>query len=96
MFVQTLVSGAFVVAVLADGAGTYVAVLWPDIDGKAVGIGIIVLTTIISCFHIRLNAWVTGTFLLLEIAELAILAAVGFLNVGQPISTLWTATAVCW
>lgn len=92
MFVQTLVSGVFVVAVLADGAGTYLAVLWPDIDGKAVSIGIILLTTIIGCFHIRLNAWVTGAFLLLEIAALAILAAVGFLNVSQPISTLWTAT----
>ena len=92
LFVQTLISAVLIVAVLADGAGTYLAVIWPDINGKAVGVVVILLTTIVGCLSIRLNAWVTGTFLILELAALAVLAALGLLNINQPISSLWTAT----
>lgn len=92
LFVQTLVSGVFVVAVIASGAGTYLTVLWPKIDATAVGVVVIVITTIVACLHIRLNAWVTGAFLVLEVLALGALAVLGFLHVNQPVSTLWTAS----
>ena len=92
LFIQTLISSVLVTGVLAEGAGTYLAVLWPALDAKMVGIAIILATMIVACFSIRLNAWVTGIFLILEVAALAIVAALGFLNVSQPISTLWTTT----
>ena len=92
LFVQTLISAVLIVAVLADGAGTYLAVIWPDINGRLVGVVVILFTTLIGCLHIRLNAWVTGTFLILEVAALAVLAALGLLNINQPVSSLWTAT----
>ena len=91
LFVQTLVSGVFVVAVIASGAGTYLSVLWPGLNDTAVGVVVILLTTVVACFHIRLNAWVTGTFLILEVIALGVLAVLGFLHVSQPVSTLWTA-----
>jgi len=94
LFVQTLVSGVFVVAVIASGAGTYLSVLWPDLNDTAVGVVVILLTTVVACLHIRLNAWVTGTFLILEVVALAVLAGLGFLHISQPISTLWTATTI--
>ena len=90
LFVQTLVSAVLITGVLAEGAGTCLAVLWPSLDAKAVGIGVILFSTIVACFSIRLNAWVTGIFLILEVAALAVVAALGFLNISQPVSTLWT------
>jgi amino acid transporter len=92
LFGLTLVSGVFVVAVIASGVGTYLAVVWPGVDGMAVGLVAILLTTIVGCFTIGLNARVTGIFLILELIALAVVAVLGFLNVAQPISTLWTAT----
>lgn len=94
LFIQTLISGVLIVAVLADGVGTYLAVLWPGIDGRTAGVVVILLTAILGCFPIRLNAWVTGTFLILELAALGVLAALGFLNVSQPVSALWTASTM--
>lgn len=92
LFILTLISAVLIVAVVADGAGVYLAVALPDIDGRQVGIVIILATAVVGCFNIRFNAWVTGGFLFLEVAALAILAALGFLNVSQPVSSLWTAT----
>lgn len=92
VLVLTLVSGVFVVAVIASGVGTYLAVLWPNLDGTAVGVITILITTIVACFTIRLNARVTGFFLILEVAALVVLAVLGFSHITQPISTVWTAT----
>ncbi len=92
LFVQTLVSGVFVVAVIASGAGTYLAVLWPGLDGTVAGIVVILLTTIVGCLTIRLNARVTGVFLIIEVVALAVLAVLGFAHVSQPVSSLWTPT----
>ena len=94
LFVQTLVSAVLITAILAEGAGTYLAVLWPHLNGKAVGIVIIIAATIAACFSIRLNAFVTGVVLLLEVAALTVVAVLGFLHISQPISTMWTATTV--
>lgn len=92
LFIQTLVSAVLITALLAEGAGTYLAVLWPNLNAKAVGVIVIVAATIAACFSIRLNAWVTGAFLVLEVAALAVVAVLGFLHASQPISTIWTAT----
>lgn len=94
LFVQTLVSTVLITAIIAEGAGMYLAVLWPDLNAKAVGTAIIVAATITACFSIRLNALITGVVLLLEVALLAVVAVLGFLHVSQPISTLWTPTTV--
>jgi amino acid transporter len=92
LFGLTMVGSVFVLGVIASGAGTYLGVLWDVLDANWVGVTVILGTAVLGCFPIKANAWVTGVFLILEVGALAVLAALGFLNVSQPISTLWEAT----
>jgi amino acid transporter len=92
LFMLTLISGILIIGVIASGTGQYLGVLWSALGGNWVGIVVILATTVIACLGIRTNAWVTGVFLVLEIAALVVLTVVGFLHVTQPISTLWTPT----
>jgi amino acid transporter len=92
LFGLTLVGGILILGVIASGAGTYLGVLSSSLDANWVGIAVIVATAIIACFGIKANAWVTGVFLLIEVAALVVLALLGFVNVTQPVSVLWEAT----
>jgi amino acid transporter len=89
LFVLSLVSGVFVLGVIASGTGTYLGVVWGSLSGNGAGIAVIALTAIVACLRIRANAWVTGVFLVLELAALTVLAVLGFVHVTQPVSTLW-------
>lgn len=94
LFALSLVSGIFILGVIASGTGTYLGQVWGALSGTWVGIAVIIATTIMACFQIRANAWVTSTFLVLELAAVAVLAALGFIHISQPVSTLWDATTV--
>jgi amino acid transporter len=76
-------------AVLALGASTYLAPIFPGLDARAVAIAIIAFATLSGILHIRTNAWITGAFLVLELLALAALTALGFLHVTRP---LWQVT----
>ena len=93
LFILSLVSGIFILGVIAAGAGTYLSIVWPSLGGQWVGIAVIGVTTVVGCFQIRANAWVTGIFLVLELAALIVLTVLGFGHVTQPVSSLWHATA---
>lgn len=82
----TVVGNMLAPAVLALGASTYIADVLPGLDARAVAIAIIAAATLSGILHIRTNAWVTGTFLMIELAALAALAALGFLHVSRPLS----------
>ncbi len=92
LFGLSLVSGVLVLGVIASGAAEYLGVVWSGLSGRWVGIAVILLTTVIACFRIRTNAWVTGIFLALEMAALTVLTVLGFIHISQPVSTLWHAT----
>jgi amino acid transporter len=92
LFGLTLVGGIFVLGVIASGAGTYLGEIWGALNANWVGVVVILAVTVVACFPIKANAWVTGVFLLIEIAALVILALLGFVHITQPISTLWQAT----
>jgi amino acid transporter len=94
LFVLSLVSGVFVLGVIASGTGTYLGAVWGSLDGTWVGIAVILVTSVVGCFQIRANAWVTGVFLVLELAAVTVLAVLGFVHVDQPVSTLWSARTV--
>jgi amino acid transporter len=94
LFILSLVSGVFVLGVIASGAEIYLGAVWPSLTGSWVGIVVILLTAVVGCFHIRANAWVTGVFLVIELAAVAVLSVLGFAHANQPISTLWDATTV--
>lgn len=92
LFLLSLVSGVFVLGVIASGAEIYLGVVWGSLSGEWVGIVVILAASVVGCFQIRANAWVTGVFLVIELAAVTVLAVLGFVHADQPISTLWDAT----
>jgi len=71
--------------VLALGAATYLAVIWPGAPAVPIAAGTIAVGTALGILNIRLNAWVTGLFLLVEAVALVVVAALGFTHLVRPI-----------
>jgi len=67
---------AFIPATIALGAGTYFAVV-ANIDPRYVGAVIMIIAAAIAILRIRFNAVLTGIFLGIELAALAILTVLG-------------------
>ncbi|WP_044870348.1 APC family permease [Pseudomonas sp. LFM046] len=79
----------FVPPVLATGAATYLNVaLGTSLDSQTVALAIVVASYTLGILNIKLNAWVTGICLLLEVAALLVIVALGFGNASQPASVL--------
>ena len=74
--------------VLALGAGAYLGVVWPGAPVVPIAIGAIVLSTLFGILNIRLNAWVTGVFLAVEVIALIVVAALGFTHAVRPIGEI--------
>ncbi|MER5393818.1 APC family permease [Saccharopolyspora sp. NPDC002686] len=91
LYLLTIVSGILILGVIASGTGDYLGVVWSALEGRWVGLVVIVATGFIAVLGIRTNAWVTGIFLTLELLALVVLAVLGFVRVDQPVSVLWTA-----
>ncbi|WP_408898506.1 APC family permease [Nocardioides sp. R1-1] len=79
-FLLALVSGILIIAVIALGTGDYLGAAWSGLDGKWVGVAVIVATTVVAALDIRTNAWVTGVFLATELLALVVLAVLGFVH----------------
>ncbi|ORA23228.1 amino acid transporter [Mycobacterium aquaticum] len=83
IFMLTLVSAVLIIAVIALGTGEYLGVAWEGLGGKWIGVAVIVVTTFVALLNIRTNAWVTGIFLAVEIAAVAVVAVLGFVHVER-------------
>lgn len=81
-------------AVLALGASAYVSALWPGVHAVPFALAIMVGSTLVGLFNIRLNAWVTGVFLIVECLALMVLAALGFSHVHRGLGDLLLHPAV--
>lgn len=68
---------AFIPAVIALGTGTYLSVVW-DVNPKIVGAAAVIIATLIAIVNIKLNAAITGVFLAIELAAMAVLTVLGF------------------
>lgn len=68
---------AFIPAVIALGTGTYLSVVW-NVDAKVIGAVCMIVAAIIAILNIKLNAYITGVFLAIELAAMAILTVLGF------------------
>ena len=84
----TVVGNMLAPALFALGASDYIADVIPGLDAKALAIAIIVAATVSAVLHIRTNAWVTGIFLLTELAALAVLTGLGFFHIARPLSEI--------
>jgi amino acid transporter len=67
---------AFIPAVIALGTGTYLAVIW-NVNLKVIGAVVMLLAAVIAILNIRLNAVITGIFLAIELAALAVVTILG-------------------
>lgn len=70
---------AFIPAVIALGTAEYLKVVF-EVPTAATGAVVVALATLIAILNIRLNAVVTGIFLVIELSALGILTLLGILN----------------
>lgn len=88
-FLTVLVMLLFIPPVLATGAATYLNnALGTGFDSQTVALVIVICSYALGVLNIKLNAWITGTCLLLEVAALLVIVFVGFGNPVQPVSVL--------
>jgi Amino acid transporters len=89
-FLTVLVMLLFIPPVLATGAATYLNnALGTTFDAQTVALVIVVCSYALGILNIKLNAWITGTCLLLEVAALLVIVCIGFGNPVQPASVLF-------
>ena len=75
-------------AILALGASAYLTDIWPGAQSVPVAGAIVAATTVFGILNIRLNAWVTGAFLLVEVVALVVLTVLGFSHIHRGIVAL--------
>jgi amino acid transporter len=83
-----LITQLLIIAVIGLGAGTYLAVLFPHLDAAVVAAVTCVAATVLAVFDIKLNAWVTGIFLAIEMTALIVVSALGLLHPQRPFTDL--------
>lgn len=71
------VNNVLFLPVVALGVADVLAAFWPAIPPVPVAIAVIMLSTAVSIFDIRLNAILTGTFLAIELLVIAVVALLG-------------------
>jgi amino acid transporter len=92
--VLVFVSIVLIVAVIALGVGTYLGVLIPGLSPEWTGVVTIALAGIVAALRIKVNAFVTGVFLGIEMLALLVLTALGFAHVERPLGSLFTSPQV--
>jgi amino acid transporter len=88
VFFVGLVTLPLIVAIFALGVADYLGVAIAGLDPVWTAVIVTVLATATACLNIRANAWVTGAFLFVEMAALALLTVLGLIHVERPISAL--------
>jgi amino acid transporter len=77
-------------AVLSLGASDYVSAVLPGAKSVPVAVAIVAVSMLLGILNIRLNAWVTGAFLVVEMLALVVLGALGFAHVQRPMAEFFT------
>jgi amino acid transporter len=80
-----MVTQVIIIAVIALGVGIYLSAVFPGLNGPVVAAVTVLVAAVFGVLDIRLNAWVTGVFLAIEILALVIVSALGLLNVERPL-----------
>lgn len=84
----TVVLNMLAPALLALGVSSNLATLIPGLDQTWTAVAVVAATTVLGVLHVRVNAWVTGVFLLLELMALAALVVLGAAHPHQPVQDL--------
>lgn len=78
---------AFIPAVIALGTAGYLGVVW-SVDPATAAAVVMLLAGAVAILNIRVNALMTGMFLVIELAALLVVAILGFGNVSRGVDTL--------
>ena len=77
-------------AVAALGVSSVLKTVLPGLPQVPLAIGILAAATLIALLKIRVNAWVTGIFLSVEILALLVVAVLGFGDTVRPMAEFLT------
>jgi amino acid transporter len=80
-----LVTQVIIIAVIALGVGIYLSAVFPGLNGPVAAAVTVGLAAVFGVLDVRINAWVTGIFLAIEILALVIVSWLGFVNVNRPL-----------
>ena len=83
MFFIGLVSLPMLQAIFALGVADYLRGTVDGVTPLAGGMVVTILSTAVACLRMKTNAWVTGTFLMVEMAALALLTGLGLFNLSH-------------
>jgi amino acid transporter len=75
-------------AVTALGLADYLGVVIPGLPQVPVALAVTVATALIGVLNVRLNAKITGAFLLVELAALGVMTALGVVHAHNPLLDL--------
>jgi amino acid transporter len=76
----------FLPASVAFGVGTYIHTLAPSLSTNWIAAAMMILVALIALLDVKLNAWMIGFFLVIELVVVVVLAAAGFTHVHQSLS----------
>jgi amino acid transporter len=88
VFVLGLIGLPLSQAIFALGVSDYLGVTFAGLDPIATALVVTLIATFVSCLNIRTNAWVTGTFLFVEMAAIALLTFLGAVHIERPLTDL--------
>jgi amino acid transporter len=88
MLAVNLVNNLLFPAVIGLGLSDVLSGLFPGLPVVPTAMAMVALATLAGVLHIRLNAWITGIFLLVELLALAAIVALG---AAEPVRSLFAA-----
>jgi len=84
MLAVNLISNILIAPVLALGISEMLATFIPGLPAVPVAIAFLAASTLVGILNIRLNAWLTGAFLIIELIALVVVVVLGLLEPVNP------------
>lgn len=72
------------------GISAVLQTVWPGLPAVPVAIAVVAGSTLVALLRIRVNAWITGAFLLVEVLALVAVTALGFGEAIRPATSFLT------
>jgi len=88
VMVLILVTQLLILAVIALGVGTYLEVVFPGLPGPVVAAAVCLLAAAAAILDVKVNAWMTGVFLAIEMLALVVLCVLGFVHAHRSVGEL--------
>ena len=73
------------------GVAAVLGAVIPGLPAAPIALAVVAASTLVALLRIRVNAWLTGIFLAVEVAALVAVAALGFAHATRPLAQFLTA-----